>query len=184
MAQLWQHSPASHRMWSGFKFRRRRHVGVESLTGQKNGFAQIFSLQTCRKNVKPWSKYGGKDGKCHICIPNNRECKYLGKWGICRLCSRFTPQFFYFAAYVPEANLFKSIFPSSVLRGEVFLSPALKTNISRLHSDQEWQTKNHYVDVLPLNLYLFKYLFILHGAFPCEDWERVWTGFSVSVICP
>ena len=107
-------------MWSGFKFRRRRHVGVESLTGQKNGFAQIFSLQTCRKNVKPWSKYGGKDGKCHICIPNNRECKYLGKWGICRLCSRFTPQFFYFAAYVPEANLFKSIFPSSVLRGEVF----------------------------------------------------------------
>ena len=51
----------------------------------------------------------------------------------------------------------------------VFLSPALKTNISRLHSDQEWKTKNHYVDVLPLNLYLFKYLFILHGAFPCED---------------
>ena len=87
---------------------------------KKNGFAQIFSLQTCRKNVKPWSKYGGKDGKCHICIPNNRECKYLGKWGICRLCSRFTPQFFHFAAYVPEANLFKSIFPSSVLRREVF----------------------------------------------------------------
>ena len=49
----------------------------------------------------------------------------------------------------------------------------LKTNISRLHSDQEWQTKNHYVDVLPLNLYLFKYLFVLHVAFPREDSERV-----------
>ena len=21
-----------------------------------------------------------KDGKCHICIPKNRGCKYLGKW--------------------------------------------------------------------------------------------------------
>ena len=79
-----------------------------------------FLLANMSQKCKPWSKYGGKDGKCHICIPNNGECKYLGKWGICRLCSRFTPQFFYFAAYVPEANLFKSIFPSSVLRGEVF----------------------------------------------------------------
>ena len=51
----------------------------------------------------------------------------------------------------------------------VFLSPALKTNVSKLQSDQEWQTRNHYVDVLPLNLYLFKYLFILLVAFPRED---------------
>ena len=54
----------------------------------------------------------GKDGKCHICIPNNRECKYLGKCSICHLCNRFTPQFLKFATYLLEENLFKSIFSS------------------------------------------------------------------------
>ena len=47
-----------HRMWYWLKSRRRRHGGVESLTGRKNGFAQICSLRVCRKNVKPKSKYG------------------------------------------------------------------------------------------------------------------------------
>ena len=34
-----------------------------------------------------------------------------------------------------------------------------KTNISKFQFDQEWLMKNHYVDVLPINCYLFIYLF-------------------------
>ena len=47
-------------MWSEFKSRASTPCGggVSHCTGQKNGFAQICSLQTCRKNVRPRSKYG------------------------------------------------------------------------------------------------------------------------------
>ena len=53
----------------------------------------------------------------------------------------------------------------SLLR-KVFLwvirfSPLLKTNISKFQFEPEWYTKNHFVDVLPLNSYLFIISFFL-----------------------
>ena len=36
--------------------------------------------QICCKYVRTNEWINGKDGKCHICIPKNRGCKYLGKW--------------------------------------------------------------------------------------------------------
>ena len=36
--------------------------------------------QICCKYVRTKEWIYGKDGKCHICIPKNRGCKYLGKW--------------------------------------------------------------------------------------------------------
>ena len=55
----------------------------------------------------------------------------------------------------------------STLLREVFLRVlrfplSLKTNILKLQFDQEWYTKNHYLEVLPLNRCLFIYLLFKH----------------------
>ena len=38
----------------------------DTTVDEKNGFAQIYPLQICRKNVKPWVNIGSKDDKYHI----------------------------------------------------------------------------------------------------------------------
>ena len=55
----------------------------------------------------------------------------------------------------------------STLLREVFLRVlrfplSLKTNILKLQFDQEWYTKNHYLEVLPQNRCLFIYLLFKH----------------------
>ena len=56
-----------------------------------------------------------------------------------------------------------SIAPSGVSPGNpVFPSPQ-KTNIFKSQLNEEWQTDNRYVDVQPLNHYLFYLLLIYKG---------------------
>ena len=55
----------------------------------------------------------------------------------------------------------------STLLRDVFLRVlrfplSLKTNILKLQFDQEWYTKNHYLEVLPQNRCLFIYLLFKH----------------------
>jgi len=55
----------------------------------------------------------------------------------------------------------------STLLREVFLRVlrfplSLKTNILKLQFDQEWYTKNHYLEVLPQNRCLFIYFLLKH----------------------
>ena len=61
-------------------------------------------------------------GKCHICIPKNRDCKYLGKWSICHLCHIFTPRYLYICDMFARSEIVQINFFSSLELPTVSLS--------------------------------------------------------------
>ena len=84
---------------------------VHWATLRKNGFAQICSLEICRKDINPEQQTYSKHGKCHICLVIYTPCFLVCK---CIYHLHLLLNIYIFATYLQGANLCKSIFLPSV----------------------------------------------------------------------